>query len=434
MTPERLPQSPSPERENETSKTIIESLVSHGTVENEGANGIIFSIPSADIAPIAQDLWNPEVALPHSTALKIVKFNRNPEQARREAHTQQRVFEILNTARRQGHDVALTPPPRYFFVGSVTEEEEQGLSRHEHDPHRTTSDKIPFSQGGIFVMDFISGAKDIAHIYYQEALLHLFRAGNEKVLAHWHSEHDIETAPFPALHQSIGMILGFSRPQNPLDRIAQAANNRDNAKKLFAVISRFQDKAKAPIIDPAIVKTMDNTINLLREHGFHWNDGHERNWLIQGNYSYRNAQDCSVYILDFGTSYFNDELSSSAAHGETIPDNSVPLHLKSLIAEKRSNGSMLLEKIESIKNVPPAPYLRKELSEIIGSIDEKKLLVALRLRYEHFIADPESLPSIQEEMLQVINKMDVLPSRANVCRAFLELLAEESAMFRDEAI
>ncbi len=255
---------------------------------NEGNNGMILKMRVEDMPPdLVDGLKKNGIELGDEKVAKILKIYSGGK-GRHEFEMQKKAHELVE-AQPDKEKYARIPKP-YFYrdiaVGPEAQEKLKGMTDKGYG-----SDRVE-----MFMMDFVPG-DDVATVLYKEVA----------------KRHDktVDIAPrvdelgFPELQDRVFQALNFSVPGGKSrDAGAREFEMRkvfaENAEKLDAYLERRGFR-----IDPAVVAQMENTMNLFHRNGLAFRDGHQRNFMISGDYAAAPAgatkeRPPQVYVIDFG--------------------------------------------------------------------------------------------------------------------------------------
>lgn len=305
FTPPEAPQPPQPEKE-EASKGVPETAENREAVEkfidaaleelcerhlskfNEGNNGIILKLRMEDIPPkLLSDLKEAGIELGDQKVAKILKIYSGGK-GRQEFEMQKKAHELVD--RQPDKEKYAQVPRPYFYrdfaVGDAAKESIKGMTEKPYGADRVE----------MFMMDFVPG-DDVAAILHKEVA----RRHPKTVDI---ADH-VDEMRFDDLQDRVQQALGFARPggKSRDDGIRDAENrkvNNENAKK----IDTFLDQ-RGFHIDPAVVSQIENTMALFHKNGLAFRDGHQRNFMISGDYAAavpgaERQGPPQVFVIDFG--------------------------------------------------------------------------------------------------------------------------------------
>ncbi len=255
---------------------------------NEGNNGMILKMRIEDMPhDLVEGLKKNGIELGDEKVAKILKIYSGGK-GRREFEMQKKAHELVE-ARPDKEKYARIPKP-YFFrdfaIGKDAQEKLRGMTDERYGGDRVE----------MFMMDFVPG-DDVATVLYKEVIKR--------------HEKTVDVAPhadelsFAELQDRVFQALGFNVPGGKSrDAGTRELETRkvfaENAEKLDAYLERRGFR-----VDSSVVAQMENTMELFHRNGLAFRDGHQRNFMISGDYAAAPAgakkeRPPQVYVIDFG--------------------------------------------------------------------------------------------------------------------------------------
>ena len=275
---------------------------------NEGNNGMICSLDlstsSQEEVQACEELGILDPGKPDG-AVKLLKIYSGGA-AMREFRTQEHAWKSVQKARERGQeDLASVPKVRVFTTFDVNPEVREMFARR-------FGFKAPSESIEAFVMDKVRG-KDIATIMFEEVLLR-HRDSN------YRNRETIEAMDFSELAQHAYNVLGLvSRFKGDFGGELSAETRSLQNKQAQKVYDFLGDSGLR--IHPPLLQAMRNTIGVFHKEGLIWRDGHQRNFMIAGEYDAdkiaKGAAPGEPYVIDFGGS---EVLSHAPDSGEARED------------------------------------------------------------------------------------------------------------------
>lgn len=296
-TPPASETAPASSQESREDREAVEKFIDASLEElcerylskfNEGNNGMILKMRVEDMPhDLVEGLKKNGIELGDEKVAKILKIYSGGK-GRREFEMQKKAHELIE-AQPDKDKYARVPKP-YFFrdlaVGKEAQEKLRGMNDKGYG-----SDRVE-----MFMMDYVPG-DDVATVLYKEVIKR-----HEKTVDVAPHVNDLS---FADLQDRVFQALNFSVPGGKSrDAGARELEMRkvfgENAEKLDTYLERRGFR-----IDPAVVAQMENTMNLFHKNGLAFRDGHQRNFMISGDYSAAPAGTAKerppqVYVIDFG--------------------------------------------------------------------------------------------------------------------------------------
>src|SRR5687768_2104984 len=255
---------------------------------NEGNNGIILKLKMEDIpSKLLADLKEAGIELGDHKVAKILKIYSGGE-GRQEFQLQKKAHELVDS-QPDKEKYAQVPRPyfyRDFPVGDAAKESLKGLTEKAYGANRVE----------MFMMDYVPG-DDVATVLHKEVA----RRHPKTVDI---ADH-VDEMRFDDLQDRIQQALGFARPggKSRDDGIRDAEMrkvNNENAKKIDTFLEQ-----RGFHIDPTVVSQIENTMALFHKNGLAFRDGHQRNFMISGDYAAaapgtERQKPPQVFVIDFG--------------------------------------------------------------------------------------------------------------------------------------
>lgn len=296
-TPSSAETAPSSRQESHEEREAVEKFIDASLEElcerylskfNEGNNGMILKLRVEDMPhDLVEGLKKNGIELGDEKVAKILKIYSGGK-GRKEFEMQKKAHELVE-AQPDKEKYARIPKPyfyRDFAVGKEAQEKIKGMTEKGYGSERVE----------MFMMDFVPG-DDVATVLYKEVIKR--------------HEKTVDIAPhadelsFAELQDRVFQALNFSAPGGKSrDAGARELEMRkvfaENAEKLDAYLERRGFR-----VDPAVVSQMENTMDLFHRNGLAFRDGHQRNFMISGDYAAPAAgaakeRPPQVYVIDFG--------------------------------------------------------------------------------------------------------------------------------------
>jgi hypothetical protein len=338
-------------REEREIEERYEELLRRENPVNEGRNGLIYKMDAEQVpSPVKVRLGAEDAAV---KTLKVY----NHGNAEKEFGAQQMAYQIVEMNRGRIPDLAHVPKPIDYRKVTIDDETRDRLNKSHNASLKNEAEVV--------VMDFVEG-EDLATICYRWALEHPPKG----------KEHIVSRGSVESMQSAIAEMLEFSRPSlkgSEADRRMQerlVAN--ENSDKLYRHLKKTGFR-----IHPSIVKQIRSTMKLFEHNGLHHNDDHERNFMVQGNYSDPYSEDVKVFVIDFGAATIN-----------TKPENSIDFALDKQLemlepgadekASEEAKGTIL----ESVRRSERDPLLRQKHRGVFDAAEKGGLELerALRVR------------------------------------------------------
>lgn len=279
--------------EKEKSLFFRDLILRRANKLNEGNNGMICSLDlssaSEEDVQACEELGILDPGKPDG-AVKLLKIYSGGA-AMREFRTQEHAWKSVQKARENGQEnLASVPKVRVFTTFDVNPEVREMFARR-------FGFKAPSESIEAFVMDKIRG-KDVATIMFEEVLLR-HRDSNYK-----HRE-TLEAMDFQELAQHAYNVLGLvSRFKGDFGGELSAETRSLQNRQAQKVYDFLGDSGLR--IHPPLLQAMRNTIGVFHKDGLVWRDGHQRNFMIAGEYDAdkiaNGAKPGEPYVIDFGGS------------------------------------------------------------------------------------------------------------------------------------
>lgn len=350
---------------------------------NEGNNGIVLRLRMDDIPPeLKEGLQKNGIELGDDKVAKILKIYSGGK-GKQEFEMQKKAHELVE-AQPDKEKYARVPKPyfyRDFAVGPDAQERIKSLS-----------DKGAFSSGRVemFMMDYVPG-DDVATILYKEVAKR-----HPKTVDIAGMTDDL---PFSDLQDRVFQALDFRAPGGKSRDIGERELEMrkvfaENAEKIDVFLERRGFR-----IDPTVVSQIENTMNLFHKNGLAFRDGHQRNFMISGDYEAKpgatRERPPQVFVIDYGAATeVKDrpiqeafkEVEGDEGKGATVrtyPDDfMVARQLKRFTAEGlgQEERKMLDDLVRARKMAERNPRLGPALAEGIESAKAGKPDVAAAYR------------------------------------------------------
>jgi len=255
---------------------------------NEGNNGIVLKLRMDDIPPELKDgLKKNGIELGDDKVAKILKIYSGGK-GKQEFEMQKKAHELVE-AQPDKEKFARVPKPyfyRDFAVGPDAQERIKGM----------TEKGISGNRVEMFMMDFVPG-DDVATILYKEVAKRHPKTADV-------SERTDELR-FEDLQDRVFQALDFKAPGGKSRDMGEREHEMrkvfaENAEKIDAFLERRGFR-----IDPAVVSQIENTMNLFHKNGLAFRDGHQRNFMITGDYESgapgaKKERPPQVFVIDYG--------------------------------------------------------------------------------------------------------------------------------------
>ncbi|MCC7523132.1 hypothetical protein IT407_05045 [Candidatus Uhrbacteria bacterium] len=279
--------------EKEKNLFFLDLILRRARKMNEGNNGLICSLDLSNAGEeevkACEELGILESGKPDG-AIKLLKIFSGGAVIR-EFRAQQHAWKSVQKAREAGReDLASIPKVRIFTTLDVNADTRDMLMRR-------FGYKAPTQSVDAFVMDRVYG-KDVATIMFQEVLLR-HRDSN------YRNRETIEAMDFQELAQHAYNVLGLaSRFSGDVGGELNAETRRLQNMQAQKVYDFLGDSGLR--IHPPLLQAMRNTIGVFHKEGLVWRDGHQRNFMIAGEYDAdkiaKGAEPGEPYVIDFGGS------------------------------------------------------------------------------------------------------------------------------------
>lgn len=258
---------------------------------NEGNNGIILKLKMEDIPPkLLADLKEAGIELGDDKVAKILKIYSGGK-GKQEFEMQKKAYELVDK-QPDKEKYARVPKP-YFFrdfaVGDVAKASLKSMTDKAYGGDRVE----------MFMMDFVPG-DDVDAILQKEVA----RRHPKTVDIADHVDEMRMEGP-DGLRWRVQQALGYVLPGGKSrDEGIRAEEDRkiknENAKKIDAFLDQ-----RGFHIDPAVVTQIENTMELFHKNGLAFRDGHQRNFMISGDYrapapGVGQEKRAQVFVIDFG--------------------------------------------------------------------------------------------------------------------------------------
>ncbi|KKR48338.1 MAG: hypothetical protein UT86_C0007G0017 [Candidatus Magasanikbacteria bacterium GW2011_GWC2_40_17] len=348
---------------------------------NEGTSGVVFKIDLNNIPELSglKDAIEKEGQnIEGAQAIKIVKIYI-PGAGRREFEMQTRAWEIFSKAKDKTGLAKVARPLKFFDI-PVDEETKKKL--------RESGVTGINNRVEVIIMDYIPGT-DLATLLYREAI----RRDNRFA----HLRQEVDELPFDVLQKEISQELFYAPKSKARDATQKQIDAEtvwnQNAQILYNLLHH-----KSFVLNPQVLSQIEKTIKLFHNNGFCFRDGHQRNFLIEGDLEGGpGKQEPRVTLIDFGSSTtfegeFSEELYQDGGKRYyddlAVVRDLTPLctsRQEELNQESQRLGQSLIANKERLKS-------RKEYLIFLEQTKEKVKTQGMASSFDHLWAKLSGLP------------------------------------------
>lgn len=405
---------------------------------NQGNAGVITRLNFDEVPEeFIEYLKEQGYELKENQVAKILKFYRHGD-AKTEFDIQKRAYQAVE---KEGNLAAAGVPKPYFAREiAVTPETQEFMKSMGIKP----SEKV-----GVILMDFVPG-EDLATKLFKEVMLRHPKLTD--LLDRNGGLGEFADMPFDKLPQD--------RIAHALDyRAAKLTNQRPSPEEIAAAQERVFNENEAKLfsflkengfqLHPGVLRQIENTMHILHQNGIVFRDGHQRNFMIEGDLAWNGEKTQPaprVTVIDFGGSATfegdyeaqKDDLYHDKATGKGYRDDFTAARLLRPLTLPKPSGAFegemavkMQSKRETLAKHVKFQGLLKEILAKPGDVEPADLYGRLpgqgALKLENFMASSLELLDrgrTASDALRAFVEGPLLqenPAQAREIKAFLEM-------------